>query len=1859
MLADGYKPSLNESMDFSEQGEYVNDFQQQAILFQTSTDTPEFREWFGDWENDPENASKILADGKPMPAYHGTPHAGFDSFKPGLTYFSGDPKYAAAYTSQSNSATMKPASYYQQEQSPGIIPVWLNIRKPFDTRNASTRKIYDDRFLGKWGNGTPLDPATGLPDWTDQDDLYDFIQEEGLDFDGLILAESHGTISYATFNPNQAKSIFNQNPTADPRLLFQADKSGSLVVLHNTDAERILGIDDFGGLPMPSIAVTRPDIPFYGFGDSTLIARPRVAQDALKEGRLYDRDIWSPTVPSPKWKINWKHLGIYEKLIDEGDRKLGKRFSIQSIGDEKFEEGPEVAKRLLGVQAGSKVAYLEENGIGFEVVHKQVEGPSGVAIGVVAAVNEYLKKNGITGWLDPNEESGHFEALTEVIKKAALKEKEFKRLFKKDPELADSIIDRWTTFSYKSRIIDAARKYVPGATEISYYETKDKIEEAISQNKGAYEAWVAEKVNPAFSDPRIKVGGKQVPFNAESVLEWMQSKSVKSSQETMTYGPAKAAASAGREFMSREQISAQEGALVTQEAHQKYWGENIEPLTKELQEKLPEYYKYDDTWEALDTIYKSIAAYLKTSTGTSAPRMKKTLSAHGFTNVPANLVDTATEVAGFIASMPQDYYEAKPSKIIKLSDFKAAVIPASTSEEVKAGIRDSGLMVYEYEKDGQRNEMVQKAVADDPEILFQAVEEVSAKVQDALYSRGLEYSVRFSRSSLSRYYSFPVNGKLYSIRISDHPAPPQSEQYTRNDYAINVKSPVDETDFTRWLDGIAGAPEYTGRLLFKPGAEDQPAEEEAEVLFQDEEAPAFQANRGLLVERLSKPGELETFLSTLWTEMKSEYDPANQTGGKVKSPTAEKLKGHPFVMGAAISVGRDGQELEPTVRRAVLGTIRKNELAYKGLYSTLSGDLDMAQEARTERESIAELSDIANPIPKSFERMTLAEQTVVLEKIRDKSVRAKVASGDITDSEISAYIERLESDRKKLAGMDKLRDKNEGLTDALRSARQESALQSRRVAAEIRAMYRIRDERIKIVERIFEPAGKMTYEYKSKLRVIQEYLKSKKWERVKTEAGGTRKTGRIIDSSEIAARLSKMLKESPGIRNILTATMVDRINNLPYSDWSNGELRTLLVAMDAIRKLGTIAYSEKMIRRSHEAYLKREEISAATRKQEGYADPRATGSKEERDLVKGIDDKKMAALVDINMDRFARYYMDKGNPELSNWKLLVEEEREHYRSKMTSAERRIRAVTKAMKDAGYKPAQLYRKITIEGAGPGDTAATWTASDLMMMMLAMRNEDSRKAVVYGNLCSQRERDENTLDGLKSYAAPRAMAIQKAIGKELTQVEHQIAELIAADFDREFDRLNSAVIDLTEEDLRKVDNYVPIKRMGEVFEKFSDEIVQDLFARNGIAPKAGPKKGFTKRRIIIGPNNQTPIKLDLWATFLDAVDKQEHLIEYGEYHRKLVSVYVNMRSSRGIREAIKHSLGKQGIDFLDRYIAEVANPIQYKDRDYSEKLVRKLRGNLAVGYLAFRWTSVLNQLVTSPLPFIAYAPEKMLGSAAACIANPAKFIEETEAMSVILRNREADQLYEQFKQLDREGYEAVIAKIGQVGMSGLKWADRWTVAIGWRSVYDKALEKSGNHDASVKEADRVTLLCQPSSRGVDQSPLFRDNNEWKRLATQFGSQLNVVWQQLRYDLPGAAGEKRYGEAIGIIMGMALAGIAMGAIRKLRGKDEDKDETWWNDWVYYALSQSFDAVPLVGSEVAALAKRLVTGQKQWMGGSDNFPAISSLLSGIEGLSEGKLSAVKSVAEAIGLAVGAPALATEEYLGWIVKLLEENGGE
>ena len=164
--------------------------------------------------------SKVRDEGGHLiPMYHGTPNGSIAQFNPG-TYFTANKEYADRYQNPSASSisTGKTAS------NPKTFEVYLDIRKPFDiTNDAEARRIYIEEYV-KGGNAIGINPYLSDAeyakiksiDWTEGEDLRDFLTENGYDYDGLVLDEGadggygedvkYRGKSYVIFNAEQAIS---------------------------------------------------------------------------------------------------------------------------------------------------------------------------------------------------------------------------------------------------------------------------------------------------------------------------------------------------------------------------------------------------------------------------------------------------------------------------------------------------------------------------------------------------------------------------------------------------------------------------------------------------------------------------------------------------------------------------------------------------------------------------------------------------------------------------------------------------------------------------------------------------------------------------------------------------------------------------------------------------------------------------------------------------------------------------------------------------------------------------------------------------------------------------------------------------------------------------------------------------------------------------------------------------------------------------------------------------------------------------------------------------------------------------------------------------------------------------------------------------------------------------------------------------------------------------------------------------------------------------------------------------------------------------------------------------------------------
>lgn len=174
------------------------------------TQSQQFKRWFGDWQNDPANASKVVnADGTPKVMYHGT-NAEFTVFDRSK----GKKKIHLNVLGDGNyfTASEQGAARYGEN----VIPVYLNIKNPYV--KADGFNTVADQIASEFG--IARDSFTGK-------DVSSILRQRG--YDGVVMYDGNGEIVIANaFDSTQIKSATDNIGTFDgsnPDILYSSRTS--------------------------------------------------------------------------------------------------------------------------------------------------------------------------------------------------------------------------------------------------------------------------------------------------------------------------------------------------------------------------------------------------------------------------------------------------------------------------------------------------------------------------------------------------------------------------------------------------------------------------------------------------------------------------------------------------------------------------------------------------------------------------------------------------------------------------------------------------------------------------------------------------------------------------------------------------------------------------------------------------------------------------------------------------------------------------------------------------------------------------------------------------------------------------------------------------------------------------------------------------------------------------------------------------------------------------------------------------------------------------------------------------------------------------------------------------------------------------------------------------------------------------------------------------------------------------------------------------------------------------------------------------------------------------------------------------
>ena len=552
-----------------------------------------------------------------------------------------------------------------------------------------------------------------------------------------LTSTSQGSHGYAGGQtPPQGNPTTNSIPLKDDgsntqfSLSTPVEETKNLMAIHNLHANELLKQLDMGGLPMPSVAVTKPEIISHdNFGEVTLILnKDAIDPKKSKYNKVYSADAYTPTFPSVSYKVNeeaadrvtGKVNALYNKLPDFYQRSVRSLRDSDNIEDILNREGGE--SKLIERYSddyGMKQLYLAEKGETVPVAIKETR----------VEMTDYQKENAqavidglgedIVMAIVPKTPGPHnIELRKQWYAEHGEKLKEiYVDLFIKDGfsrEDSVEIVNSEKALYWVNRAKEAAEYLKTGGVttkeESDYHATETEIDNRIDDKD--FRQWLKELFSGIEGKSGIRnnkdmfmPSGKRRSFDAlhdpvtlDNIVKAMRGKAQQKGEGFLGGNLEGAAA---REYKSIQDVKKDSGRLGVlseeeHEANKQYISETLEGIAER-------YAAGKSLWDARNTLVEAVASS-ETRRG-----IEKYLKEYDYVyKTDDSIVDDLIELRDYIRSLPTPYFEAKPQRAVGLDEVGVYVIPNNADAELKRKLLEAGYSIAEYNPDieGDRQKVV-------------------------------------------------------------------------------------------------------------------------------------------------------------------------------------------------------------------------------------------------------------------------------------------------------------------------------------------------------------------------------------------------------------------------------------------------------------------------------------------------------------------------------------------------------------------------------------------------------------------------------------------------------------------------------------------------------------------------------------------------------------------------------------------------------------------------------------------------------------------------------------------------------------------------------------------------------------------------------------------------------------------------------------------------------------------------------------------------------------------------------------------------------------------------------------------------
>ena len=479
----------------------------------------------------------------------------------------------------------------------------------------------------------------------------------------------------------------------------------TLMAIHNLTVDKLKGVLELGGFPVPSIAITNPTkVDHNQYGNISVIFDKATIDPINKKNEVYDRDVWSPTFPQADYNLDSTNL-----------KQVSAELGIKSYELEDYAENnktPEYLSDRLTRDEKIVDKYVKENNIKYKEAYKKPD--MRVAFHTLSGdIQKFIIDNDfdVNKLVNSQElRQQYFDLIKKYYNDSDLPSAAKEHFYNEEKNQLNNFIEHQINADSTGQDIvrelirydEDFKKIKSGVSEeLDEWQTQKNKREAAIEN--GLKEYLIKETKPLFAEKGIYNGKDYLTpsgnrrsfwqlhdeYNLENIVDNLTSQDTKGTQNWVA-GYGQIQAQLANRFNSIEEIKRNESNLtdLSQE------NERLNQLRYEIKSDLDGIVDNNDV--ELSTVSELVADFAKGELTTENFRELTDKYYQTSRNVTDEQINKLIKDLKELKNMPTDYFEAKPQRAVGIDEIKAIVIPNDTDSQLKKELANRGLKVVEY-----------------------------------------------------------------------------------------------------------------------------------------------------------------------------------------------------------------------------------------------------------------------------------------------------------------------------------------------------------------------------------------------------------------------------------------------------------------------------------------------------------------------------------------------------------------------------------------------------------------------------------------------------------------------------------------------------------------------------------------------------------------------------------------------------------------------------------------------------------------------------------------------------------------------------------------------------------------------------------------------------------------------------------------------------------------------------------------------------------------------------------------------------------------------------------------------------------